>query len=206
MMTLLKRNLNLSDESLLTRFVLYMTLILLFTCAYIWYPQQFLIFWLVYLGLLSVVPTYINAYLNRNKSYMTFRSLPTSDRKLLASFNLSIWLICGTQIISIAILWCIVPFSMVFEILVTLLSLTFLIATLCIKTFLDEAANKWMTYGMSYFLYLFFECFIIEPLSNGVDLYWFRVIPWILLIVSLFSFVMKTWVRYRRIAQNKIKL
>ncbi|MCS4486939.1 hypothetical protein [Staphylococcus americanisciuri] len=155
---------------------------------------------------LSGFPIYISEYLNRNKAYITFRSLPTSDRKLLASFNLSTWLICAIQIVSITIVWLIVPFPMFFEVTAVQLSLTFFIATFCIKTLLEEALNIWVAYGIGLFLVFNLGPGLIGPLSNGVDLFWLRILPWVLLVVSLFSYEIKTLMRYRRLDRNKIKL
>ncbi|MGV3042328.1 hypothetical protein [Staphylococcus rostri] len=206
MMTLLKRNLNLTDQSRYMRIGSYIFIFLIAICYYILDPNLFIAYMVLLMLALSFSPIFINHYLNRNKAYIMFRSLPMSDHKLLASFNLLTWLICAIQITSTAFVWLIAPLPMVFEIMATQLGITFFIATFCIKTMLEEATSKWRTYGIG--LFLVFQLFlgIIGPLLVGVDLFWFRVFPWVFLIISFFSYQIKTLIRYRRLGHNKINL
>ena len=132
MMTLLKRNLNLSDTSKSELIIFYLFMIVALIYCFIVEQSIFLSMVVMLTGVLSSFPVYASDYLNRNQSYITFRSLPTSDRLLLQSFNLYIFIICSIQVSGIVLTYLIMPFPKVFEVLAAMISLTLFIATFCV--------------------------------------------------------------------------
>ncbi|UXR77791.1 MULTISPECIES: hypothetical protein [unclassified Staphylococcus] len=205
MITLIKRNFSLGDSSKATYITCYLFMIVILTYCYM--TNQSLFLWLIamLLGVLSGFPVYTIDYLNRNQSYVTFRSLPTSDRLLLKSFNLYILVICSIHVSGIVLIYLIAPFPNIFEVIAAFLSLTLFIATFCVRTILDEFHNMWISYVI--FAFLLFNSFaLIGTLMNGIDLFWFNIMPWILLVLSLICFGIKTVLRYRRLGRNKIRL
>ncbi|UXR71102.1 MULTISPECIES: hypothetical protein [unclassified Staphylococcus] len=206
MITLIKRNFLLGDSSKAFYIVSYLFMIVILTYYYMIDQSLFLSLIIMLLGALSGFPVYTIDYLNHNQSYVTFRSLPVSDRLLLKSFNLYTLVICSVQVSTVVLIYLIAPFPNVFEVMAGFLSLTLLIATFCVRTILDEFYNKWISYVIFVLLMFSILFALIGPLTNGVDLFWFNIMPWILLILSVMCFSIKTILRYRRLGRNKIRL
>ncbi|AVQ33447.1 hypothetical protein C7J88_04380 [Staphylococcus muscae] len=206
MITLIKRNFLLGDSSKTFYIVSYLFMIVILTYCYMTDQSLFLSLIIMLVGVLSGFPLYTIEYLNRNQSYVTFRSLPTSDRLLLKSFNLYTLVICSIQVSVIVLIYLIVPFPNVFEVMAGFLSLTLLIATFCVRTILDEFCNKWISYMIFVLLMFSIPGTLIGTLTNGYDLYWFNILAWILLVLSVICFSIKTILRYRRLGRNKIRL
>lgn len=206
MIMLIKRNFLLGDSSKTFYIVSYLFMIVILTYYYMIDQSLFLSLIIMLLGALSGFPVYTIDYLNHNQSYVTFRSLPVSDRLLLKSFNLYTLVICSIQVSVIVLIYLIAPFPNVFEVMAAMVSLTLLIATFCVRTILDEFYNKWISYVIFALLMFSILFALIGPLTNGVDLFWFNIMPWILLILSVMCFSIKTILRYRRLGRNKIRL
>ncbi|UXR69052.1 hypothetical protein MUA26_07835 [Staphylococcus sp. IVB6246] len=206
MITLIKRNFLLGDSSKAFYIVSYLFMIVILTYYYMIDQSLFLSLIIMLLGALLGFPVYTIDYLNHNQSYVTFRSLPVSDRLLLKSFNLYTLVICSVQVSTVVLIYLIAPFPNVFEVMAGFLSLTLLIATFCVRTILDEFYNKWISYVIFVLLMFSILFALIVPLTNGVDLFWFNIMPWILLILSVMCFSIKTILRYRRLGRNKIRL
>lgn len=206
MITLIKRNFLLGDSSKTFYIVSYLFMIVILTYCYMTDQSLFLSLIVMLVGVLSGFPVYTIDYLNRNKSYVTFRSLPASDRLLLKSFNLYTLTICSIQVSGIVLIYLIAPFPKVFEVMAAMVSLTLLIATFCVRTILDEMHNHWARYMKFAFLLFFILFGLIKFLVEGFDLYWFNIMAWILLVLSVICFSIKTILRYRRLGRNKIRL
>lgn len=206
MITLIKRNFLLGDSSKATYMACYLFMIVILTYCYMTDQSLFLSLIIMLVGVLSGFPLYTIEYLNRNQSYVTFRSLPVSDRLLLKSFNLYTLVICSIQVSTVVLIYLIAPFPNVFEVMAGFLSLTLLIATFCVRTILDEFCNKWISYMIFVLLMLSIPGTLIGTLTNGYDLYWFNIMAWILLVLSVICFSIKTILRYRRLGRNKIRL
>ncbi|QLK86443.1 hypothetical protein [Staphylococcus sp. 17KM0847] len=204
MIKVLQRTLTLNDSPFDKWFLI---LFIPFMGIMFWYVSPLVIahYLIMTMGVLSILPVFCIDYLNRNKTYITFRSLPNSDRCLLDSFNVLIILICLIQCVGMTIVLIFFPIQQYANITLIHISMTLLIATFCVKTLLEERHNKGILYTITFTL-LFIDISYIGILTNTEHFIVFDIISGVLFGVSCIAFSTKSVIRYRRLRHNQIKL